>query len=137
MANMSDFLEVALLNATLNGVTLTSVNNPYISLWTSDPTDAGSGTEVSASGTAYARVASSFATASGTSDADATWAAATGGGFGTVGWIGLHDALTGGNLLYHTALDAAKTIDAGDVFKITALNLTVTLAQRNKHGTCI
>jgi hypothetical protein len=133
MANMSDYLEVALLNATLNGVTLTSVNNPYISLWTSDPTDAGSGTEVSASGTAYARVASSFATASGTSgsvatDADATWAAATGGGFGTVGWIGLHDALTGGNLLYHTALDAAKTIDAGDVFKITTGNLTVTLA---------
>ena len=135
MANMSDFLEVALLNATLNGVTLTSVNNPYISLWTSDPTDAGSGT-------AYARVASSFATASGTSgsvatNADATWTAATGGGFGTVVWIGLHDALTGGNLLYHTALDAAKTIDAGDVFKINTGNLTVTLAQRNKHGTCI
>ena len=128
---MSDYLEVKLLNETLNGVAFTAVDNPYISLHTADPTDAGTGAEVS--GGSYARVASSFATASGTSgsvatDADATWAAATGGGFGTVGWIGLHDALTGGNLLYHTALDAAKTIDAGDVFKITTGNLTVTLA---------
>ena len=133
MANMSNVLEVQLLNATLNGVAYTAVNNPYISLWTSDPTDAESGTEVSASGTAYARVASSFATASGTSgvvlsNADATWLAATGGGFGTVGWIGLWDAGSNGNMLYHTALDAAKTIDSGDVFKITAGNLTVTLA---------
>ena len=132
MANMSDFLEVALLNATLNGVTLTSVNNPYISLWTSDPTDAGSGTEVSASGTAYARVASSFATASGTSgsvvsDATATFPTAT-ANWGTVGWIGLWDAASSGNMLYHTALDAPKTIDSGDIFKITAGNLSVTLA---------
>jgi len=134
MANMSNVLEVQLLNATLNGVAYTEVNNPYISLWTSDPTDAESGTEVSASGTAYARIASSFATASGVSgvvlsNADATWLAATGGGFGTVGWIGLHSAATGtGNMLYHTALDATKTIDAGDIFKITTGNLSVTLA---------
>jgi hypothetical protein len=31
-------------------------------------------------------------------------------------------------LLYHTALDAPKTIDSGDIFKITAGNLSVTLA---------
>ena len=131
---MSDILEVSLLNATLNGVAYTEVDNPYISLWTTDPTDAETGTEVSASGTAYARVPSSFATASGTSgvvlsDADATWATATGAGFGTVGWIGLHSAASGtGNLMYHTALDATKTIDAGDIFKITTGNLSVTLA---------
>jgi len=133
MANMSDFLEVTLLNLSLNGTSWAGMNNPYIALYTTDPTDADSGTEVSASGTSYARVLSSFAVASGTSgavlsDADATWAAATGAGFGTVGWVGLHDAATGGNLLYHTALDAAKTIDAGDIFKITTGNLSVTLA---------
>jgi len=131
MADMSDVLEVQLLNATLNGVAYTAVNNPYISLWTSNPTDAESGTEVS--GGSYARTASSFATASGTSgavasDADATFPTAT-AGWGTVGWIGLHSAATGtGNMLYHTALDATKTIDSGDVFKITTGNLTVTLA---------
>jgi len=74
MADMSDFLEVALLNSTLNGAAFSAVDNPYISLHTANPTDTGTGTEVS--GGSYARVASSFATASGTSgsvvsDADA------------------------------------------------------------------
>ena len=130
MAEMSDYLEVALLNATLNGVAFTAVNNPYVSLHTADPTDAGTGTDVS--GGSYARTAASFATASGTSgqvatDADVTFPTAT-GSWGTVGWIGLWDAATSGNMLYHTALDASKTIDSGDIFKITTGNLTVELA---------
>ena len=130
MAEMSDYLEVALLNATLNGTAFTAVNNPYVSLHTADPTDAGTGTEVS--GGSYARTASSFATASGTSglvatDADITFPTAT-ATWGAVGWIGLWDAASGGNMLYHTALDASKTIDSGDIFKITTGNLTVELA---------
>tara|TARA_R100000951_G_scaffold51681_1_gene43574 strand:- start:254 stop:646 length:393 start_codon:yes stop_codon:yes gene_type:complete len=130
MAEMSDYLEVKLLNLTLNGTAFTAVNNPYVSLHTADPTDAGTGTEVS--GGSYARTAASFATASGTSglvatDADVTFPTAT-GTWGVVGWIGLWDASTGGNMLYHTALDATKTVDAGDIFKITTGNLTVELA---------
>ena len=130
MAEMSDYLEVALLNATLNGVAFTAVNDPYVSLHTADPTDAGTGAEVS--GGSYARTAASFATASGTSglvatDADVTFPTAT-ASWGTVGWIGLWDAASGGNMLYHTALDASKTIDSGDIFKITTGNLTVELA---------
>jgi hypothetical protein len=31
-------------------------------------------------------------------------------------------------MLYHTALDTSKTIDSGDIFKITTGNLTVELA---------
>ena len=127
---MSDYLEVALLNETLNGVAFTAVDNPYISLHTADPTDAGTGTEVT--GGSYARAASSFATASGTggsvvTDTVATFPTAT-ANWGTVGWIGLWDAASGGNMLYHTALDAPKTIDSGDIFKIAAGNLSVTLA---------
>ena len=130
MAEMSNFLENALINATLRATTYTSVATVYVSLWTSDPTDAGSGTEVS--GGSYARTAVSFATASGTSgnvlnDADVTFPTAT-ASWGTVGWIGINDAATSGNLLYHTALDTAKTIDSGDIFKITTGNLSVTLA---------
>lgn len=132
MADMSDYLEVKLLNLTLNGSAFTAVDDPYISLHTADPTDAGTGTEVS--GTGYTRVQAEFATASGADGSvatttDTTWAAA-GASWGTVGWIGIWDAggTSGGNMLYHTALDAAKTIDTGDVFKITAGNLTVTLA---------
>ena len=130
MAEMSNFLENALINATLRNTTYTSVATVYVSLWTSDPTDAGSGTEVS--GGSYARTAVSFATASGTSgnvlnDADVTFPTAT-ASWGTVGWIGINDALSSGNLLYHTALDTAKAIDSGDIFKITSGNLSVTLA---------
>jgi hypothetical protein len=130
MAEMSNFLENALLNATLNATTYTAPATVYVSLWTSDPTDAGSGTEVS--GGSYARTAVSFATASGTSgnvlnDADVTFPTAT-ASWGVVGWIGINDAATSGNLLYHTALDTSKTIDSGDIFKISTGNLSVTLA---------
>ena len=130
MADMSNYLENALLNGTLNATTYTAPTTVYVSLWTSNPNDDGSGTEVS--GGSYARVAVSFATASGVSgevlnDAAVEFAAAT-AGWGVVGWIGINDALSVGNLMYHTALDTSKTIDTGDIFKIAIGNLSVTLA---------
>jgi hypothetical protein len=128
MAEMSNFLENALINATLRNTTYTSVATVYVSLWTTDPTDAGSGTEVS--GGSYARTAVTFGAPSNgvtTNSADVTFPTAT-GSWGTVGWIGINDALTSGNLLYHTALDTSKTIDTGDIFKISSGNLSVTLA---------
>ena len=128
MAEMSNFLENALINATLRNTTYTSVATVYVSLWTSDPTDAGSGTEVS--GGSYARTAVTFGAPSNgvtTNSADVTFPTAT-ASWGTVGWIGINDAATAGNLLYHTALDTSKTIDTGDIFKISTGNLSVTLA---------
>ena len=125
---MSNFLENALINATLRNTTYTSPATVYISLWTSDPTDAGSGTEVS--GGSYARTAVTMgAPSNGVSlnSADVTFPTAT-ASWGTVGWIGINDALTTGNLLYHSPLDTAKTIDSGDIFKISTGNLSVTLA---------
>jgi hypothetical protein len=125
---MSNFLENALINATLRATTYTSVATVYVSLWTSDPTDAGSGTEVS--GGSYARTAVTFAAPSNgvtTNSADVTFPTAT-ASWGVVGWIGLNDASTSGNLLYHTALDASKTVDSGDILKISSGNLSVTLA---------
>ena len=58
MSEISTYLENALINATLRNTTYTSVATVYVSLWTSDPTDAGSGTEVS--GGSYARQAVTF-----------------------------------------------------------------------------
>jgi hypothetical protein len=128
MAEMSNFLENALINATLRNTTYTSVATVYVSLWTSDPTDAGSGTEVS--GGSYARTAVTFGAPSNgvtTNSADVTFPTAT-GSWGTVGWIGINDALTTGNLLYHSPLDVSKTVTSGDIFKISTGNLSVTLA---------
>ncbi len=128
MAEFSNFLENALINATLRATTYTSPATVYVSLWTSNPNDDGSGTEVS--GGSYARTAVTFgAPSNGVSlnNADVVFPTATATG-GTVGWIGINDALSSGNLLYHTALDAAKTIDNGDIFKIATGNLSVTLS---------
>jgi len=128
MSEMSNFLENALINATLRATTYTSPASVYISLWTSDPTDAGTGTEVS--GGSYVRQAVTMGAPSNgvsTNTADVVFPTAT-SGWGVVGWIGINDASTSGNLLYHTALDATKDVLSGDVFKIITGNLSVTLA---------
>ena len=128
MAEMSNYLENALINATLRNTSYTSPATVYVGLYTSDPTDANTGTEVS--GGSYARTAVTFGAPSNgvsTNSAAVEFPQAT-GSWGTVGWIGIEDASTGGNLLYHTALDASKTIDSGDIFKIATGSLSVTLA---------
>ena len=128
MAEFSNYLENALINATLRNTTFTAVATPYVALFTSDPTDAGTGTEVS--GGSYARTAVTMGAPSNgvsTNSADVTFPTAT-GSWGTVGWIGIYDASTSGNLLYHTALDTSKTVTSGDIFKISTGNLSVTLS---------
>ena len=128
MAEMSNFLENALINATLRNTTYTSVATIYVALYTTDPTDADTGTEVT--GGSYARTSVTFAAPSNgvsLSSADVTFPTCT-AGWGTVTHIGLRDASTAGNLLYHTPLDTSKTIDTGDIFKISSGNLSVTLA---------
>jgi hypothetical protein len=128
MAEMSNHLEDALINATLRNTAYTSPTTVYVGLFTSDPTDAGSGTEVS--GGSYARTAVTFGAPSNgvtTNSAAVEFPQAT-GNWGTVGWIGIHDAATSGNLMYHAALDTSKTIETGDIFKIAVGSLSVTLA---------
>jgi len=128
MAEMSNYLENALINATLRNTSYTSPTTVYVGLFTSDPTDANTGTEVS--GGSYARTSVTFGAPSNgvsTNSANVTFPTAT-GSWGTVGWIGILDASTSGNLLYHTPLDASKTISSGDIFQITTGNLSVTLA---------
>lgn len=128
MAEMSNFLENALINATLRNTSYTSPATVYMGLYTSDPTDANTGTEVS--GGSYARVAVTMGAPSNgvsTNSAAIEFAQAS-ASWGTVGWIGILDALTTGNLLYHTPLDVSKTISSGDIFKIAIGSLSVTLA---------
>jgi hypothetical protein len=128
MAEMSNYLENALINATLRNTAYTSPTIVYVGLYTSDPTDANTGTEVS--GGSYARTAVTFgAPSNGASlnNAAVEFPQAT-GNWGTVGWIGILDAATSGNLMYHTALDTSKTIETGDIFKIAVGSLSVTLA---------
>lgn len=128
MAEISNYLENALINGTLRGTTYTAPSAVYVALFTSDPTDAGTGTEVSGGG--YARQVATFAAPSNgatVNSAAVEFPQAT-ANWGTIGWLGLYDAATGGNLLYHTALTTAKTIDTGDIFKFAASSISVTLS---------
>ena len=128
MSEMSNYLENALDNATLRNTAYTSPSAVYLALYTADPTDADSGTEVS--GTSYARQAITFGAPSNgvTTNSAAIEFPQAGGSWGTVAYIGIRDASTAGNLLYHSPLDASKTIATGDVFRIAAGSLSVTLA---------
>ena len=128
MAEMSNYLENALINGTLRATSYTAPTTVYVALYTSDPTDADTGTECS--GTSYARQSVTFSSPSNgaTSNSAAVEFPQAGGSWGTITHIGIRDASTAGNLLYHTALDASKTIATGDVFRIASGSLTVTLA---------
>jgi hypothetical protein len=128
MAEMSNYLENALINVTLRNTAYTSPTTVYVCLYTSDPTDANTGTEVS--GGSYARTSVTFGAPSdgvSTNSAAVEFPQAT-GSWGTVAYIGILDNSTSGNLLYHTILDASKTIASGDIFKIAIGSLSVTLA---------
>lgn len=125
---MSNYLETALVNAVLRNTSYTSPTTVYVGLFTSDPTDAGSGTEVS--GGSYARKAMAFSSPSNgaTSNSSAVEFDQATASWGTVTHFGLFDASSSGNLLLHGALTASKTIDSGDVFKFATSALTATFA---------
>jgi hypothetical protein len=100
----------------------------YLALYTTDPTDADTGTECT--GTSYARQSITFGAPSNgvSTNTAAIEFPQAGGAWGTITHIGIRDALTVGNLLYHTPLDASKTIATGDVFRVAVGSLSVTLA---------
>lgn len=128
MAEMSNYLENALINAVLRNTSYTSPTTTYLALYTSDPTDADTGTEIT--GGSYVRQAITFGAPSNgvtTNSAAIEFPQAT-ANWGIITHVGIRSAVTSGNLLFHTALDSSKTINNGDIFKITSGNLSVTLA---------
>ena len=111
--------------------TTTSVTRPtawYIALFTSNPDEDASGTEVSTSGTAYARQSVSFSVSGNTASNSAAieFPTAT-ASYGTVTHVGVFDASTAGNLIAYAALTTSKAIDTGDVLRINSAELDVTL----------
>lgn len=129
MSAASNYLELKLLDHALGTASFTAPSNVYLGLFTSDPTDADSGTEVSTSGSAYGRQTITFdsaASGSAASAATVTFSAAT-ANWGTITHIGIYDASTAGNLLFHGAVTTSKTIESGDTFQVSAGNLTISL----------
>ncbi|MBT5356701.1 MAG: hypothetical protein HOK95_08900 [Candidatus Marinimicrobia bacterium] len=131
MSEFSNYLEDAILNTTLRGVTLTGVT-PYVALFETDPTDAGTGTEAAtASFPAYTRQAITFSDPAGanttSNSASVSFSAFDGASATTYTHVGIYDASTSGNLLYHTPMNYNKTLTNGDVITFTSGSVTVTI----------
>lgn len=130
MSALSDHLENAILDHVLRARSYTAPATVYIGLLSSPANDAGGGTEVSGGG--YARVAvvagdTSWNNTQGDTSGASTGADGTvenavtitfpqpsGANWGAVNSFGIYDAPTGGNLLIHSPLSSAATINDGD-----------------------
>ena len=130
MAALSDYAEKLLLDFLMTTGTATRPTNWYVALYTGAPSDSGGGTEVSAGG--YARQSVSFNAASSpggtTSNSGEVSFTASGGDYGTVTHMGIFDASSSGNLLWHGALTASKTVADGDTLTFAVGNIDLTMA---------
>lgn len=126
--SFSNTYETNVLTWTFTAGAVTRPTAWYLALFTTNPAEDGSGTEVSGTGTAYARQSVSFTvtgnTASNSAAVEFPTATAT---YGTVTHVGVYDALSGGNLIAYAALTTSKAIDTGDVLRIPAGDLDITL----------
>ena len=130
MAALSDHAEKLILDWMMTAGTAARPSAWYVALYTAAPSDAGGGTELSGSG--YAREAVAFAAATSgtgtTSNTGVVIFTADGGDWGSVTHMGIHDASSGGNLIWHGALAAAKTVADGDTLEFAVGNIDLTVA---------
>ncbi len=139
MSELSNYQEQKLLDHQYNEVSYTPPTTIYVALYTDDPTDADTGTEVS--GGSYARVlvnengggspAWDLAVVDGigymVDNADDIVFPTATAAWGTITHVGLRDASSAGNLLHHTALEAPRVVGDGGIFKFLAGTLKLRL----------
>lgn len=124
--SLTNTFETTVLTWLLTASSATRPTAWYIGLFTAAPNDTGGGTEVS--GTGYVREAVTFTVTGDTASNSAAveWPVA-GGSWGTITDLAIFDAVTAGNMIGYATLTNAKTIAAGDVFRVPVSELTVTL----------
>lgn len=127
MSAFSNYLENKVLLHVFGATAYTAPTTLYLALYTVAPDDTGGGTEVS--GTSYARQTVAFTVVNDTaSNTSAVEFPTAGSSWGTVVAVGIFDASTSGNLLAYGNLTSSKTIASGDVFRVPAGDLDITLA---------
>jgi len=123
----TNYLENKVLAYVFSGTAYSSPSaNLYVALFTSSPGETGGGTELSGNGYVRQLVALTTTNSSSTNASAIEFPVAT-ASWGTITSAAIFDASTGGNMLAYSDLTASKTIASGDVFRIPANNLTVTL----------
>jgi hypothetical protein len=131
MSSFTNYTENLALTWLFTGSSATRPTAWFVGLFTAAPSDSGGGTEVTGSG--YTRVATGTISGSGTATtftnaAAIEFGAASGGNWGTIGWAAIFDASTGGNMIAWAPLTTAKAINDGDIFRIPANSLSITLS---------
>ena len=135
MAALSDYAENLILNWLMRGGTsggqTDAPSSVYLALFTAAPSDSGGGTECSGNG--YSRQTVAFAAATGTggttSNSGNVTFTASGGNFGLVTHIGIFDASTSGNLIWHGAMaGSGKQVNAGDSIQFATGSIDLTIA---------
>jgi hypothetical protein len=124
--SLSNIFETTTLNWLFTATSVTRPTAWYIALYTVAPTDGGGGTEIS--GDAYVREAAAMSVTgdNATNTGAIEWPTAT-GTWGTIVAVGVFDALSAGNLIAYGNLTVSKTITSGDVFRIPAGDLDITM----------
>lgn len=123
MANFSSFTRQAIANWLRGNAAMPAQAQPYVSLWDGDPGDAG--TDVTETIRAAGRVAVTFGNpADGAMTNDAAVDFGEAGAGASVTHFALHDADAAGNMLASAALDAPKTVNAGDPVSFPVGDLT-------------
>lgn len=124
--SFSNYLETKVLDHVFGATAYTAPATLYVALYTAAPSDTGGGTEVS--GTGYARQTATFTTSGATTSNDSAIEFPTAGSsWGTVTHVGVFDASTAGNLLVYGSLAVSKLVESGDVFRIPAGDLDISL----------
>jgi hypothetical protein len=124
--SFSNTYETNVLTWTFTNSAVTRPTAWYLGLFTAAPGEAGGGTEVS--GGSYAREAVTFSVSgdTATNTAAIEFAVAT-ADWGTITHVAVFDASTGGNQIAYAALTTSKTIATGDVLRVPAGDLDITL----------
>ena len=124
--SFSNTYETIVLQWTFTNGAVTRPTAWYIGLFTAAPGEAGGGTEVSGGG--YVRKAVTFSVSGNlaTNSAAVEFDVAT-ADWGTITDIAVFDAVTGGNQIAYATLTASKTIATGDVLRVPAGDLDITL----------
>lgn len=113
----SNYVRTNTLAAWLQRQNVTFPTNLFVALFSTNPTAANTGTEITGGG--YARAAATFsspvisgdqAVTQNTSEIDFPQMTASGG---TAAYVGIMDARTGGNLLFFQPLPTSLNLDVG------------------------
>lgn len=121
----TDYQEDAVLN-TARGSAMAAWT-PYLALSTTPIVDAGTGITEPSAANGYARLALPLAAPSGgiCSNSGALTYTCTNSPWGTVSWVAVYDAVSGGNMRYYGELTTPQVVGVGDQLVFEAGSIKV------------